>query len=198
MAASDNEYELPEQIVESASSSTSGWAKRRRKSALPRVFLLFEKTSQVVSGAFLVTECAVLPATPTVLYWKSDGLAILDEPVSLAPGDISWRGGFGKLSPEVEIRIRHGASTVGGCINDHFIDFAGSQWVCWQVADDMLQTLASARGGPVTFTSAKELSSIVSIVPEIVRHSRIRLWNTCLCSHWGIHRQPLMSFFSNT
>ena len=104
---------LPFVVQQEDLSSTSGAAKRRRKNALPRGFFVFEGATNMVSGAFIVTQCTAMENETDVVYWKCERLVLLAKPLVLQAIDIEWKSGMGHLRGEVEVELRMGSALWG-------------------------------------------------------------------------------------
>ena len=160
---------FPEPFIHDLPSRTSGHAKRRRKSALPRALFVYEMTTNIIFAAILLTGCASVAATPDSLYWSSERLVRLVEPVELEDGDYKRRGLFVELKPSAELAIRRMHTTAGGSLNDHFQEHASEVWLGWPADRDMLSSLARSREGHCTFSSPVAYASMLGVVPEISR-----------------------------
>ena len=128
----EDECDLAAPQVEGGERSlTSGHAKRRRRSQLPRVFFMQDEDGYI-SGAMRVSECAYLDAQPDILHWSVDLDVSFAAQVDLEEGDLQrWHGKFLELSSDAEVLIRKLDVTAGGVANDHFIEQAHGRWWVW-------------------------------------------------------------------
>ena len=109
-------------------STTSGYAKRRKKSQLPRVFYILETSTCILSGVFRLTRCVWCDST--AVRWDCDRVIIFDSPVELEESDFKRHGSFLELTSDAELQLRTSGATIGGSVKDHFLDEAGSRWWC--------------------------------------------------------------------
>ena len=126
----------PPVASETASSKTSGASKRRRKSALPRCFLIYERVSEIVSGAMLLTECSCIASAPATVYWRCDRVVALATPFRLRADLISWKSRLGKVPAETEAETRDVLTTIGGALKYRMPEAAESSWLSWPAAAD--------------------------------------------------------------
>ena len=164
---------LPFVVQQEDLSSTSGAAKRRRKNALPRGFFVFEGATNMISGAFIVTDCTAMENETDVVYWKCERLVLLAKPLVVPASDSEWKSGMGHLRGEVEVKLRMDSALVGGTLNSHVTEVAASTWLCWPCDNAILRALSSNGGQAATFTSPGKLSRVVGVQPDIVRRTRL-------------------------
>ena len=164
-------YSLPS-VVGVEQLTRSGYAKRKNKKSLPRVFFLYDKGSRRITGAFLLTGCAYRNTDPNLVYWTCDRAVFLDEPVTLQAADIQWTSTLVHLKPDAEQKVRMLGARVGGALNNHFADYALSRWHCWPASDTSNLKIQWDTEHPFTFTSHLSYSKAVGIEPDLVEYFR--------------------------
>lgn len=130
--ASSSTYEMPSQMIE-AQPSTCGHAKRKGKRKLPRVLFVFDKKNKTVFGVLLLSVCQSRDDGIGTLFWTCARFVKCAEIVSLGGSDLQWLSTIVHMKLDVEIQIRMRRAAIGGTINSHFADYAGSRWHCWPV-----------------------------------------------------------------
>ena len=157
-------YGLPTEIIGTASGS-SGSAKRRRKNALPRTFLIVDVERRQIRGAFILVDCVY---NGDSLLWRCDLAVFLESSILLDQRELKSANAvkLAKFAHARELEARQGQTTVGGMLNDHFSSCAAERWSGWPADADLLRACGRSCSRPFTFRTEFAYSSAVGIVPS--------------------------------
>ena len=154
---------LPQQC-DFPSVRTSGHTRRAANQKLPRPFLLFNIEHQTIFGAMLLDGCARVRGDGDV-FWNVGRAVHLSVPVSTQL-EIP-RSKIFNAPADVETTVRTAITKVGGCLNDHFADYAGSRWRLWPCDRELVEKLSKG-AGPFTFQTTAVMAKHAHVVPDTV------------------------------
>ena len=158
---------LPDEVLTERSTS-SGYAKRRRLTQLPRVFYVWEVATNTISGVFRLSHCSTTAEAADV-HWQCDRVVSLNQPVQLDDDEFNKRGTFFEITQKTELVLRNMSVLAGGDMKNHFVDDLGSRWSAWPVDRALLVKLASNGGGPCTFSTPAKYARDAGVDPAFTR-----------------------------
>jgi hypothetical protein len=122
-------------------SSKSGFQKRQERAALPQLFLLFDRPSRMLLGGALFLRAFTSGVHPEA-RWFCTRAVDFAESIHITQGMCAYEHAIFKLRPADEYNVRMSLARVGGCLNDHFTEFAGSSLKVFSVPPLCADTFA--------------------------------------------------------
>ena len=144
----------------------SGHQKRRLKQQLPRVVFLARKEGRVMLGAVLLAELVLVAGGE--LFVRVDRCVAFEDPPAVSNDSFSKLSTLWYLRPNVEQDLRRRDASVGGVINDHFTEFAGSRWPVWPLSTEEEQTLRGPDDVPCTMRISRSFATQLGVTPSEV------------------------------
>ena len=137
----------------------TGGQRRKRKHALPKVFLIMSQHKQII-GAFLITHL-VRVGLQTNLVALVGGISLLSEPLILTASHVQSTNNVFSLKPDIEVAIRSSIAKNGVSLNANFMGFAQDAWRVWPVSDFLFHALCTER--PPTHFESEDRHAIKSV-----------------------------------
>ena len=100
--------------------------------------------------------------------WHLTRFVDLGSPVRLNADDYEYHGYVFRVRATLEIEIRRSQCRVGGCLNDHFAEFAGERARCFRLSAKDLETVSQATDTVATIFSALSITKQVGVTARTV------------------------------
>ena len=101
--------------------------RKRERTKLPCVVLVYDRVLKVISGATLVCDVFSVPGSSTV-QWNHTRATKLQNDDVVTPQIIKYSGDFFLLHPGSESAVRLAPALCGGMLSDHFQEHLDNQW----------------------------------------------------------------------
>ena len=144
---------------------------KKQDRKLPAVFFFAGSRSTQLLGACLITDCAKSAATSTDVAWGVCRVVWFDKAIPLTSLGVRYWSRVFELQLPMETQVRLTAATsVGQCINHHFLQHAGSSWRVLSLNDCQIHELRQWHCEAVVLHTDEAIAFALGIdVPIVLR-----------------------------